>query len=70
MCKIKIDSAKPDILRDGEFGYKIKRWIVKGKVLSDDCGCKDKKFDLYIDSNKLKLSRASIEGMVKVKLKL
>ena len=72
--KINIKSATP-ILEQANthdsFRFKVYKWHVKGVCIADkdECQCKTRSIDLYIELDRMEVNQAELKELVKAKLK-
>jgi hypothetical protein len=67
---LQINFARPNLIQEGSYNFKLSSWVVKGKIVAEDgeCHCNDKLFDVNIDTDKLSLTKEEMESLVWNKL--
>jgi len=74
LMEINITKAKPILIEskgNDLFRFQVNQWHIKGRCLAypDECQCKTRDFDFYIDLNALEISKESLIELVIGKLK-
>tara|TARA_R110000772_G_scaffold145504_1_gene255457 strand:- start:15055 stop:15270 length:216 start_codon:yes stop_codon:yes gene_type:complete len=67
---LKIKFARPNLVQDSTYQFKVSNWTVIGRILvpEGECKCKEKDFDTFIDTDQLTLSEQEIKSLVIQKL--
>ena len=72
--RINITSATPILVQANthdSFRFKVYKWHVKGVCIADkdECQCKTRQIDLYLELDRLEVSQQELKELVKDKLK-